>query len=532
MDSLSNTLNARFSSMPDHLQWEMYHGFRNALSKTMQYMDKTGDCDPVLIGLLFNNQLRYRNSIMNRKVLVNKYVRETGKTEAYALLRRIDRVQNRIAHFYITTSNASLASQHEQEVITLNERLEALVPSLQQIGAEAHTWQMLRDKLQPGEVLIDFVLYSRLDDAYKLNPTKTYAALVLRKTDTIPGYEVLCRGRELADLNAAVNPKPGKVNVKDLIAERVRYRGRDIRPLTELYQLIWAKLEPHFKGQQKLYYIPNGEFALLPLEALGKVKGQYLRAEIKMEMLQSYLSFITPPANPALNQQIELWGDMPYGKGFDPLGAKELMNITEILTGSRFAIQQHDKSRATEQRFKQTPHTASIIHLSTHGFYAADVYLTNFTQLNYQAISPFAYLFYSGLAFANANIAAMPTQYDADWPGSNKDDGILYSYEIKDMDLHATDLVVLSACETGQGVSSFNEGVLGLQQAFKLAGVNRVLMSLWEVNRGFTENWMRRFYGWLKKLSGNVEAAFHATQSEMIKDGQSPYAWAGFVLVK
>jgi CHAT domain-containing protein len=112
------------------------------------------------------------------------------------------------------------------------------------------------------------------------------------------------------------------------------------------------------------------------------------------------------------------------------------------------------------------------------------------------------------------------------------EDGILTAYEISQMNLSNTELVVLSACETGLGDIQGNEGVYGLQRAFKIAGAKYLIMSLYKVPDRETAEFMAVFYKkWLKdKLP--IPDAFWATQKELRKRFPNPYAWAGFVLLE
>lgn len=134
----------------------------------------------------------------------------------------------------------------------------------------------------------------------------------------------------------------------------------------------------------------------------------------------------------------------------------------------------------------------------------------------------------SGLILAGANYAwkhGRPYK-------EGMEDGILTAYEISQMNLSNTELVVLSACETGLGDLQGNEGVFGLQRAFKIAGVKYLIMSLWSVPDKQTAQFMISFYkNWIeKKLS--IPDAFRTTQKQMRSQGLDPYHWAGFILVE
>ena len=134
-------------------------------------------------------------------------------------------------------------------------------------------------------------------------------------------------------------------------------------------------------------------------------------------------------------------------------------------------------------------------------------------------------LFRTGLLFAGANRA-----WNREKPIQGIEDGILTAYEVSNLNLQNTKLVVLSACETGLGETKGNEGVYGLQRAFKAAGVKYIMMSLWTIPDEQTAELMELFYK--KMLSGiPIRKAFTETQNEM-KKKYPPYFWAGMVLVE
>ncbi|PIY03984.1 MAG: hypothetical protein COZ21_07795 [Bacteroidetes bacterium CG_4_10_14_3_um_filter_31_20] len=129
----------------------------------------------------------------------------------------------------------------------------------------------------------------------------------------------------------------------------------------------------------------------------------------------------------------------------------------------------------------------------------------------------------SGLALARANDVWSKTKADGE-------DGVLTAYEVSNMNLQNTQLVVMSACETGLGDIKGSEGVYGLQRAFKMAGVKYIIMSLWQVPDKETEEFMVTFYTKLLKIK-DIRKSFNETQKEM-RQKYDPYYWAAFVLIE
>jgi CHAT domain-containing protein/tetratricopeptide (TPR) repeat protein len=111
-------------------------------------------------------------------------------------------------------------------------------------------------------------------------------------------------------------------------------------------------------------------------------------------------------------------------------------------------------------------------------------------------------------------------------------DGNLRAYEISDLDLHSTDLVVLSACSTALGEPVRGEGLVGLTQAFLHAGVPRLIVSLWDVGDRATGELMKRFYEALLQEGLPPARALREAQISLLSEERwrAPYYWAGFVL--
>jgi CHAT domain-containing protein len=175
------------------------------------------------------------------------------------------------------------------------------------------------------------------------------------------------------------------------------------------------------------------------------------------------------------------------------------------------------RANASEQRLRAL-RGPRLLHVATHGFFLGSAAPAAAQALPLADRSP---LLRSGLALAGANTRRSGTQ----------DDGIMTALEMAQLDLRGTELVVLSACETGLGEVASGEGVYGLRRALVLAGAQTQVTSLWQVSDQATRKLMVDFYQRLLRGEGR-SAALRAAQSSMRADPryQHPYYWAGFIV--
>jgi CHAT domain-containing protein len=175
---------------------------------------------------------------------------------------------------------------------------------------------------------------------------------------------------------------------------------------------------------------------------------------------------------------------------------------------------------AVESRLKRTT-SPRVLHIATHGFFLPDPPID---MDGVRLSAPENPLLRSGLAFAGAN-----TWLAGGTPPPEAEDGLLTAEDVTGLDLLGTELVVLSACETGLGHVHAGEGVFGLRRAFQLAGARAVVMSLWKVPDGPTKELMAGFFRHL--LSGQPRAAaLRRAQLDLRSRYPDPRAWGAFVL--
>ncbi|WP_339886657.1 CHAT domain-containing tetratricopeptide repeat protein [uncultured Flavobacterium sp.] len=327
-----------------------------------------------------------------------------------------------------------------------------------------------------------------------------------------------------------------------------------------IYKLIWKPIEEYANNSSKIYFSPDGLLHNIPFAALPNEDNKLIGELYDIEQVGNTADIRKNVKEPNLKDIVLIGGvDYEYTKlkdsiiqksntynilqseqllgsnknrsisinGFSylPGTKKEISQINILLPNSKQLIGKD----ATETAFKAlSGESPSVIHIATHGFFFPKLEKVGDENKTIQEKQTYIYaenpLLRSGLLLANANYA---------WKHGNnpfeEDDGILTALEISSLDLKNTDLVVLSACETGLGDIEGSEGVYGLQRAFKMAGVKSIIMSLWEVPDAETAEFMNQFYAKWKK-SNNAKLAFKTTQKKMMKKyRKQPEKWAAFI---
>ena len=173
-----------------------------------------------------------------------------------------------------------------------------------------------------------------------------------------------------------------------------------------------------------------------------------------------------------------------------------------------------------------------VVHIATHGFFLSDEELTaeaeaRGTKANVNE-DP---MLRSGLFFAGADRVR-----EGATPEQGVDDGVLTAFEASQLNLEGTELVVLSACETGMGKELNSDGVFGLRRGLKEAGADAVLMSMWSVPDKETQELMALFYakwlGGIDKAEALRQAQLEERETVRKRYGKDlPYYWGAFVLV-
>lgn len=408
--------------------------------------------------------------------------------------------------------------------------------------------------LPPQSALVDFIQYRRYDFAARTNQLKEqrYAAYL-----TFPlmngSTNVLV---ERVDL--------GKGSPIDQAIGRLLYQfsaGHMESPIAKtnlliLSQLIYAPLASHLANVSHLIICPDGQLSRVPFEMLpvgskflveqktisyvtsGREVVRFSNPSIKVRNSRSVVmgnpdfNFDIANAHP-LSSAIELAGGPPVlrsltrdynGLKFQPLpGAEAEARSVAKLLGDDAILYLGADAREAQLKAVQSPR---ILHLATHGFYLQDQEFSRTRQLPYAKgnnnwENP---MVRCGIALAGANHAMQITNALAE-------DGLLTGLEASLLDLQGTELVILSACDSGTGEVKIGEGMMSLRRAFLIAGAKTVLASHWNISDQATSQLMTEFMRHWQSGEPRATAWRNAQLTLLHSRGFSnPYFWAAFTL--
>lgn len=512
----------------------------------------------------------YNDILFYKKVLLNSveqvYDGANRDSVVYRKLLQLRSHRRRLSSEYAKPiAERKNVEELEEQANTLEKELRRSIPGFDQALKQV-TWQDVLSNLPSGHAAIEFVHFRY----YNPNPTDStmYVALVLLPGAAFPAFIPLCEERELTSLLDSSGTSTFYAGL---------YRGETkFVPVNTgkaqgkaLYDLIWQPVEELLQGTKTIHFAPSGLLHRLNLAAIKTPSDSLLGERHQLITLGSTRQLV-PEATirpDILGQEIALFGgihfeadstlapppidstDMFFGTlrsayidstqrqstwGYLKGTAREVQNIHVKLERKGLPVRLHTGHKATEEALKQLGEAGQlsprVLHLATHGFFSPDPKAVSH-NLDGEPVFKWSDnpMIRSGLVLAGGNHAwqhGRPL-----YPGM--EDGILTAQEITQMNLRNTELVVLSACETGLGDIEGNEGVYGLQRAFKIAGAQYLIMSLWKVPDAETAEFMEAFYGhWLEGDGMSIPDAFRETQEEMRVKYKEPYRWAGFVLVE
>ncbi|MBK8641765.1 MAG: CHAT domain-containing protein [Saprospiraceae bacterium] len=493
-----------------------------------------------LVKKAFNASLFYKGFIMESLLNIRKAIRQSKEVAYFS--ERLTELNKNLDELYNSPQKDTKSIAHLQDsILSIETDMSRSIGKLRK-NEEMVSWEDIQFQLADDEAGLDF-LRVNIDDSKDAR----YIAMVLRSSSEAPIMVPLFKESDITTKfsNTATN---SDLFINSLYSQdKSALYAKSSSNNFSLYNLIWKPLAGYLKGISKISYASDGIMQNLALHAIATDDGdilsdhfQFLQVTYLRTITKKKISLQKSKAKKAL-----LMGGIPYGGTLDnynnskdkpdekfakrgkqlvwndlPQTAMEVDDISGILTKSKFDLTVLKNSDANKKSLSDQFSINSndqIIHLATHGYFETEDFLQ--VKSKVEGNQSNLELTHSGIVLANAN--NLPDK-----------EGILTAFEISQFNLENTDLVVLSACETGLGQIYENEGVYGLQRAFKIAGADYIIMSLWQVPDQETRMFMNEFYkNYIEKAMPIVEA-FNITQKDMRKLYSDPVKWAGFVLLQ
>ena len=379
---------------------------------------------------------------------------------------------------------------------------------------ETITYKSIQAKLKVDEAAIEIIRFPKFN--ITAQEDVNYAALVLTKDKPEPQLALIENGKELDKKYYAYYKNAITKKQEDKIS----------------YDQYWFKIDKLLAAKKTIYLSCDGIYNQINVNTLQVPSSAAYVLDSKNIVIVTNTKDILQKSLPNTKPKAILIGFPDYGVGESiaalPGTKVEMTGINTVLLAKGYKTQIFLQKNASETNVKSISNP-KVLHIATHGFFLKDV--DDVGDEKVFGIEPDKAkenpLLRAGLLLSGAE--ATVNNIDTKEVKS-KDNGILSAYEAMSLTLDQTDLVVLSACETGLGDIKNGEGVYGLQRAFKVAGAKALLMSLWKVNDEATQQLMTSFYkNWT--ATGNKIQAFKTAQLELKTKFKNPYYWGAFVLV-
>lgn len=354
---------------------------------------------------------------------------------------------------------------------------------------------------------------------------------------------------ELIDLGNADVIDRSISNFKKALVATDHFKDNQINAASiRLYNLVFAPLKNDLDGIKEIYISPDGNLNLIPLEVLLRPDGKFLIEEYTFNYLAAGRDILRFGQIQESGNKSVLMGDPEfYFKDFGlhelKYAQEELNEIERIIGKDKTEVYTGKEALEEVLISKKAPR---FLHLATHGFFSSQG--QNCVEQGVKTASRGWHAPQSSPPDRERKIADIENPLSqsgfylagASKCNSNdagKHDGIVTAEKVLGLNLYGTEMVVLSACDTGLGEVRTGEGVFGLRRAFTQAGAQSLVMSMWKVPDMETKELMVKFYeniysGGMNRCQALRQAALAMMQVVPQHNGHAnPRYWGGFVFM-
>lgn len=512
-------------------------------------------------------------------------MRDVGDPQSQALSQQLLDIRRQLASAVLSTPKSDQVDAQRRKIDQLSQKESELTRQLSlKVGqsSDLERWieiKDVRDALAADETLITWIRFEPVDFT-KARKTATNHLLPARYLAWIipPSGQGEIQLIDLGlaeEIDAAVETARAEITAagrKDgaILQEGEPKAEQKLRTaLDGITQKVWLPVAEHISPDTKrLSLSPDGALWLVPWSALPLEEDRYLIEQYAFRLLISGRELVEEPGEPSKNRPLVFANptfDLTPQKvvaaikaifrdfKFDPNTSRGLVSQTAIRsvpTLPNTELEAEAISPSLEKIVGKPPtkymrqyalesvvkrvHKPRMLVLSTHGYFLPDQQAKHNERAGSPGSSRSASLIAAdGKRIENPLLRCGLLLAGCNQPPSGGDDGVLTGLEIVGLDLHGTELVVLSACETGVGKVQIGEGIAGLRQAFQLAGAHSVVATLWQVPDRDSAVLMRDFFEQLAE-DQDPSDALRAAQLARIESRRErygaahPYFWAAW----
>ena len=378
------------------------------------------------------------------------------------------------------------------------------------------TYENVQKSLAKNEVALEIVRFRHFDHTF--TDSIIYVALYVRNDNARPVAIPLTDGRRLENryFNYYRNC------IKGMVADSISFH------------VFWEPIQKKVGNYSTIFLSPDGVYNQINLESLSTPDGKYMIDNSNILLVSNTKDIYTRKlkarefnstksaslfGNPSFYLTASTKNTIPSLPGTEA----EVQELQALLNKSGWKSDKYLDANATEDYVKSVE-SPRIFHIATHGFYSPTE-TTPGELTESEAAQNDNPLLKSGLLLKGAG-----DLLDKAKKNYNLESGILTAYEAMNLNLDKTDLVVLSACETGLGQVAYGEGVYGLQRAFLVAGAKILIMSMFKVDDEATQKLILNFYRkWL--ITGKLRQSFIDAKKELRVEYPQPIYWSAFIMI-
>ena len=511
--------------------------YYNTLAVKLRYSD------PGVLQDMYNNALTTKSLLLNSSIKLRQQILSSGDQEL--ITQYSDWLRKKELMTKVISMSQEQLDENGINPDQLGKEIEALEKDLgtrsalfeSNIESKTITWQDVQQSLKPNEVAIEMVRFRYFDQVLQ-EDSVLYAVLYLKgDPKSKPELLLLNNGNDLES------------KFKHNYRNSIKFKIEDYYS----YDAFWKPIADVIGNYSTIYLSADGVYNQINLEAIPLGDGRYVLDNSNIILLSntkdiyrkrsSDAAQLTASVKKSKSHYAIMYGNPKYyssaderhiddqvrSSGFNttvstlPGTQKEIEALRSLLGENGWKIDDYLQYAAQEDSIKQMS-SPQVFHIATHGFFTPNKEFQERAGL--QAAAAFSNpLLRCGLLLAGAGDLLDKTSYNY-----NMEPGILTAYEAMNLNLDATDLVVLSACETGLGDVQIGEGVYGLQRAFMVAGAKNLVMSLFKVSDEATQKLMEKFYEkWIQ--TGNMRQSFIDAKKEIRNEYEAPIYWGSFIMM-